>query len=106
MASAVRTARSLTAAAGLRQVFFRAWRGRGGAAQGLGPPGQLAVKERQEQYGGGDADEDERHVVQPGVADAGVEDDAGDRRRGDRPDVAEGPREARGGPETFRRCLQ
>src|SRR6185437_15411225 len=75
----------------------------GRRCSGLGAPGQLPVEERHEQYDGGDADEDERHVVQPGVADASVEDDAGDRRRGDRPEVAEGPREARGGPETFRR---
>ena len=77
--------------------------GVGWRCSGLGAPGQLSVEEGQEQHGGGDADEDERHVVQPGIADAGAEDDAGDRRRGDRPDVAEGPREARGGAETFRR---
>ena len=66
----------------------------GGAAAVIGLPvgaGQVAVEDGHQENYGADPNQDQRNMPEAGVIYATAEDDAGDGRRGDRADIAEGP---------------
>src|SRR4029077_14229742 len=80
----------------------------GGAAAVIGFPvgsGPVPVADgHQEEYGAAHR-EDQRNMPEAGVIHATAEDDAGDGRRGDRADIAEGPQQPGRGADLLGRGL-